>query len=86
MFARRIPLLYHSPCKVRWRIKDEPGSERSTPEQIKELTEARRLYRQLRLNYDPAGEYEVAGQFYVFDGGVDRIGCLGTKGTELGWV
>jgi|GEM_PF-2576930 hypothetical protein len=49
----------------RWRIKDEPGSGRRTPERIKELTEARRLYRQLRLNYDRAGEYEVAGRFYV---------------------
>jgi uncharacterized protein YjbI with pentapeptide repeats len=49
----------------RWKIGDEPPSGTRTPEQIKKLTEARRLYRQLRLNYDKVGEYEIAGRFYV---------------------
>ena len=53
----------------RLKIADEPEVKvfeySRPPTQRKELKEARRLYRELRLNYDNAGDYEVAGRFYV---------------------
>lgn len=52
----------------RFRIADEPEVStfgRVSDEIRKKLEQARRLYRQLRLNYDKAGEYENGGKFYV---------------------
>lgn len=51
----------------RLRIADEPEVRafRRAGDEIRKLEQARRLYRQLRLNYDKVGEYEKAGRFYV---------------------
>jgi uncharacterized protein YjbI with pentapeptide repeats len=53
----------------RFKIADEPlvkAFEFNRPSSQKDdLKEARRLFRDLRLNYDSAGDYEVAGKFYV---------------------
>lgn len=50
----------------RWKIADEPlaGTVIRTTDEIKKLQNARRLYRQLRLNHDKVGEYAIAGRFY----------------------
>jgi uncharacterized protein YjbI with pentapeptide repeats len=51
----------------RWKIADEPdaGPFERIKKKDKDLKEARRLYRQLRLNHDKAGQYEIAGRFYA---------------------
>jgi len=59
---------WQSSESYRLRIADEPDIKpfsRLGDEQKTQLAEARRLYRQLRLNYDKSGEYETAGRFYV---------------------
>lgn len=48
-----------------WKWLDERPSVKIYKQRLIKLGEARRLYRQLRLNYDKVGAYEIAGRFYV---------------------